>query len=91
MIQENKNFQNIEEKHKPIINSILDAEKALDYFRTAFSTYRKILKKYIENIDNYNNMSNYERAQKIIEQIPRDEENKELLDMHGMLLLLMMR
>ena len=59
--------------------STLDTEKALDYFRTAFSEYRSVLRKYIENIDNYNNMSNYERAQKIIEQIPRDDENKELL------------
>ena len=61
--------------------STLDTEKALDYFRTAFSEYRSVLRKYIENIDNYNNMSNYERAQKIIEQIPRDDENKELLDL----------
>lgn len=59
--------------------SILDTEKALDYLKTAFLAYRNILRKYIENIDNYNNISNYERVQKILEQIPRNDENKELL------------
>lgn len=61
--------------------SILDSEKALDYFRTAFYSYRKILKTYIDSIENYNSMTNFERAQKIIGRIPRDEENHDLLEL----------
>lgn len=60
--------------------SILDQQKAFDYLQKAFSTYRNVLRTYIKNIDNYDKLSNFERTEKIMEQIPRNEENKEILE-----------
>lgn len=61
--------------------SVLDSERAFEYFKIAISSYRKVLRIYIKNIDNYNNMSFFEKTKNIIDQIPRDEANKELLEL----------
>jgi len=61
--------------------SILDAQKAFEHSKKAFSLYRNILRSYISNITNYNNMNRFEQIQALVEQIPTDESHKELLDL----------
>ena len=60
--------------------AILDQQKAFEYIRTAFSKYRNVLRTYVKNIDNYDELSNYQRTKRLMEQIPRNEENKEMLE-----------